>query len=132
MKKPAERDCLAIVPGYSGAAARLFLARDAAGRVSGVLVFDLQERLKAQGDARSAAEWVGQWLAQESGNRKARRTRLEAQLFACRHAGSDQVSFEQAQQALKTVLAAAEVRCRRVAATSGAARRPIGPKAGKA
>ena len=28
MKKPAERDCVAVVPGYTGQVAKLYLGRD--------------------------------------------------------------------------------------------------------
>ena len=41
MKKPAERDCLALVPGYTGQAAKLFLTRTEEGAIVGVTVFDL-------------------------------------------------------------------------------------------
>ena len=74
MKKPAERDCLALVPGYSGQAAKLFLSRGGDDRIDGVTVFDLLGHVKLQGSAEAAAAWVGEWLAQEAGNRKARRT----------------------------------------------------------
>ncbi|KGD87833.1 hypothetical protein JL37_24955 [Achromobacter sp. RTa] len=131
MKKPAERDCLAVVPGYSGQAAKLFLSRDDDGLIDGVTVFDLLGHVKLQGKAEAAAAWVGEWLAQEAGNRKARRTQLLAQMFICKLAGEEKDAFLAAQKPLLAVLAAAGVRCRSVAATSGAARQSLGPNVKK-
>lgn len=127
MKKPAERDCLALIPGYTGQAAKLFLTRSEDGRIEGVTVFDLLGHLKLQGDADAAAAWVGDWLAQEAGNRKARRTQLLAQMFVCKLAGEEKDRFLTAQKPLVRVLADAGVRTRSVAATSGAARQSLGP-----
>ncbi|MGE8691156.1 MAG: hypothetical protein ACN6PJ_28695 [Achromobacter sp.] len=131
MKKPAERDCLAVVPGYSGQAAKLFLARDDNGLINGVTVFDLLGHVKLQGKAEEAAAWVGEWLAQEAGNRKARRTQLLAQMFICKLAGDEKEAFLAAQKPLLGALAAAGVRSRSVAATSGAARPSLGPNVKK-
>ena len=127
MKKPAERDCLALVPGYTGQAAKLFLTRSEDGRIEGVTVFDLLGHIKLQGNADAAAAWVGDWLAQEAGNRKARRTQLLAQMFVCKLAGEEKDRFLTAQKPLVRVLADAGVRTRSVAATSGAARQSLGP-----
>ncbi|WP_238914107.1 hypothetical protein [Achromobacter insolitus] len=127
MKKPAERDCLALIPGYSGQAAKLFLTRNEDGSIEGVTVFDLLGHVKLQGDADAAAAWVGDWLAQESGNRKARRTQLLAQLFVCKLAADEKDAFLAAQKPLARALADAGVRIRPVAATSGAARQSLGP-----
>ncbi|MDH1302037.1 MULTISPECIES: hypothetical protein [Achromobacter] len=127
MKKPAERDCLALIPGYTGQAAKLFLTRSEDGRIEGVTVFDLLGHIKLQGDADAAAAWVGDWLAQEAGNRKARRTQLLAQMFVCKLAGEEKDRFLTAQKPLVRVLADAGVRTRSVAATSGAARQSLGP-----
>ncbi len=127
MKKPAERDCLALIPGYTGQAAKLFLTRSEDGRIEGVTVFDLLGHIKLQGDADAAAAWVGDWLAQEAGNRKARRTQLQAQMFVCKLAGEEKDRFLTAQKPLVRVLADAGVRTRSVAATSGAARQSLGP-----
>ncbi|CAB3885327.1 hypothetical protein LMG3410_03518 [Achromobacter aegrifaciens] len=127
MKKPAERDCLALIPGYTGQAAKLFLTRSENGRIEGVTVFDLLGHIKLQGDADAAAAWVGDWLAQEAGNRKARRTQLLAQMFVCKLAGEEKDRFLAAQKPLVRVLADAGVRTRSVAATSGAARQSLGP-----
>ncbi len=127
MKKPAERDCLALIPGYTGQAAKLFLTRSEDGRIEGVTVFDLLGHIKLQGDADAAAAWVGDWLAQEAGNRKARRTQLLAQMFVCKLAGDEKDRFLTAQKPLVRVLADAGVRTRSVAATSGAARQSLGP-----
>ncbi len=131
MKKPAERDCLAVVPGYTGQAAKLFLSRGEDDRIDGVTVYDLLGHVKQQGDAEAAAAWVGQWLAQEADNRKARRTQLQAQLFICKLAGEDKAAFLDAQKPLARVLAEAGVRSRSVAATSGAARPSLGPNVKK-
>ncbi|MBC9903427.1 hypothetical protein [Achromobacter xylosoxidans] len=127
MKKPAERDCLALIPGYTGQAAKLFLTRSEDGRIEGVTVFDLLGHIKLQGNADAAAAWVGDWLAQEAGNRKARRTQLLAQMFVCKLAGEEKDRFLTAQKPLVRVLADAGVRTRSVAATSGAARQSLGP-----
>ncbi|MEB3097492.1 hypothetical protein VCS63_16775 [Achromobacter sp. D10] len=127
MKKPAERDCLALIPGYSGQAAKLFLTRNEDGSIEGVTVFDLLGHVKLQGDADAAAAWVGDWLAQESGNRKARRTQLLAQLFVCKLVADEKDAFLAAQKPLVRALADAGVRIRPVAATSGAARQSLGP-----
>ncbi|AVG39971.1 hypothetical protein QEP16_11775 [Achromobacter insolitus] len=127
MKKPAERDCLALIPGYSGQAAKLFLTRNEDGSIEGVTVFDLLGHVKLQGDADAAAAWVGDWLAQESGNRKARRTQLLAQLFVCKLVADEKDAFLAAQKPLARALADAGVRIRPVAATSGAARQSLGP-----
>ncbi|RSF07048.1 hypothetical protein [Achromobacter aegrifaciens] len=127
MKKPAERDCLALIPGYTGQAAKLFLTRSEDGRIEGVTVFDLLGHIKLQGDADAAAAGVGDWLAQEAGNRKARRTQLLAQMFVCKLAGEEKDRFLAAQKPLVRVLADAGVRTRSVAATSGAARQSLGP-----
>ena len=127
MKKPAERDCLALIPGYSGQAAKLFLTRNDDGSIAGVTVFDLLGHVKLQGDADAAAAWVGDWLAQESGNRKARRTQLLAQLFVCKLVADEKDAFLAAQKPLARALADAGVRIRPVAATSGAARQSLGP-----
>lgn len=127
MKKPAERDCLALIPGYSGQAAKLFLTRNEDGSIAGVTVFDLLGHVKLQGDADAAAAWVGDWLAQESGNRKARRTQLLAQLFVCKLVADEKDAFLAAQKPLARALADAGVRIRPVAATSGAARQSLGP-----
>ncbi|MGY6273732.1 hypothetical protein ACXIUT_29060 [Achromobacter denitrificans] len=127
MKKPAERDCLALVPGYSGQSAKLFLSRGADGRIDGVTVFDLLGHVRQQGSAEAAAAWVAEWLAQEAGNRKARRTQLLAQMFFCKLAEDEKAGFLAAQKPLQEVLAAAGVRTRSVAATSGAARQSLGP-----
>ncbi|MCZ8406787.1 hypothetical protein O9649_03200 [Achromobacter dolens] len=127
MKKPAERDCLALVPGYTGQAAKLFLTRTEEGAIVGVTVFDLLGHVKQQGDAQAAADWVANWLAQEADNRKARRTQLQAQMFLCKLVGDEKAVFLDAQKPLLAALAAAGVRSRNVAATSGAARRSPGP-----
>ncbi|WP_454695220.1 hypothetical protein [Achromobacter aegrifaciens] len=127
MKKPAERDCLALVPGYTGQAAKLFLTRSEDGRIDGVTVFDLLGHIKLQGDADAAAAWVGDWLAQEADNRKARRTQLLAQMFICKLVGEEKGAFLAAQKPLARALADAGVRTRSVAATSGAARQSLGP-----
>ncbi|APX75069.1 Uncharacterised protein [Achromobacter insolitus] len=127
MKKPAERDCLALIPGYSGQAAKLFLTRNEDGSIEGVTVFDLLGHVKLHGDADAAAAWVGDWLAQESGNRKARRTQLLAQLFVCKLVADEKDAFLAAQKPLARALADAGVRIRPVAATSGAARQSLGP-----
>ena len=127
MKKPAERDCLALVPGYTGQAAKLFLTRTEEGAIVGVTVFDLLGHVKQQGDAQAAADWVANWLAQEADNRKARRTQLQAQMFLCKLVGDEKAVFLDAQKPLLAALAAAGVRSRNVATTSGAARRSLGP-----
>ncbi|MBB1626545.1 hypothetical protein [Achromobacter sp. UMC71] len=127
MKKPAERDCLALIPGYTGQAAKLFLTRTEDGAIAGVTVFDLLGHVKLQGDAQAAADWVAAWLAQEADNRKARRTQLQAQMFLCKLAGDEKAVFLAAQKPLLAALAAAGVRSRNVAATSGAARQSLGP-----
>lgn len=127
MQKPAERDCLALVPGYTGQAAKLFLTRAADGAIVGVTVFDLLGRVKRQGDAQAAADWVADWLAQEAGSRKARRMQLRAQRFLCKLTGDEKTAFLQAQKPLLAALAAAGVCSRGVAATSGAARPSLGP-----
>lgn len=127
MKKPAERDCLALVPGYTGQAAKLFLTRGEDGRIAGVTVFDLLGHIKLQADADAAAAWVGDWLAQEADNRKARRTQLLAQMFICKLAEEEKGAFLAAQKPLIRALADAGVRTRSVAATSGAARQSLGP-----
>ena len=127
MKKPAERDCLALVPGYTGQAAKLFLTRTEEGAIVGVTVFDLLGHVKQQGDAQAAADWVANWHAQEADNRKARRTQLQAQMFLCKLVGDEKAVFLDAQKPLLAALAAAGVRSRNVAATSGAARRSLGP-----
>ena len=93
MKKPAERDCLALIPGYTGQAAKLFLTRTEEGAIDGVTVFDLLGHVKLQGDAQAAADWIADWLAQESDNRKARRTQLQAQMFLCKLAGDEKATF---------------------------------------
>lgn len=131
MKKPAERDCLALVPGYTGQAAKLFLTRSEDGRIDGVTVFDLLGHIKLQGDADAAAAWVGDWLAQEADNRKARRTQLLAQMFICKLVGEEKGAFLAAQKPLARALADAGVRTRSVAATSGAARQSLGPNVKK-
>ena len=59
MKKPAERDCVAVVPGYTGQVAKLYLGRDEEGRLAGVTIFDLLGHVKLQGTAEEAAAWVG-------------------------------------------------------------------------
>ena len=82
-------------------------------------------------DTRIAAAWIGDWLAQEAGNRKARRTQLQAQLFVCKLADDEKSAFLAAQKPLRDALAAAGVQCRNVAATSGAARRSLGPNVRK-
>ena len=89
MKKPAERDCVAVVPGYTGQVAKLYLGRDEEGRLAGVTIFDLLGHVKLQGTAEEAAAWSGEWLSQESDNRKARRTQLLAQLFLCKLTGDE-------------------------------------------
>ena len=127
MKKPAERDCLALIPGYTGQAAKLFLTRTEEGAIAGVTVFDLLGHVKQEGDAQAAADWVANWLAQEADNRKARRTQLLAQMFPCKLVGDEKAVFLDAQKPLLAALAAAGVRSRSVAATSGAARRSLGP-----
>ncbi|MCW0209028.1 MAG: hypothetical protein OJK14_18180 [Achromobacter sp.] len=131
MKKPAERDCLALVPGYSGQAAKLFLSRGADERIDGVTVFDLLGHVKLQGSAEAAAAWIGEWLAHEAGNRKARRTQLLAQMFICKLVDDEKDAFLAAQKPLAGVLEAAGVRRRSVAATSGAARKSLGPNVRK-
>ncbi|MGE8642177.1 MAG: hypothetical protein ACN6PR_26190 [Achromobacter sp.] len=131
MKKPAERDCLALIPGYSGQAAKLFLSRGEDDRIAGVTVYDLLGHVKQQGDAEAVATWIGEWLAEEAGNRKARRTQLLAQMFICKLAGDDKDAFLAAQKPLIRVLAEAGVRYRSVAATSGAARQSLGPNVKK-
>ena len=93
MKKPAERDCLALIPGYSGQAAKLFLSRGEDDRIVGVTVYDLLGHVKQQGDAEAVATWIGEWLAEEAGNRKARRTQLLAQMFICKLAGADIIDW---------------------------------------
>ena len=55
MKKPAERDCVAVVPGYTGQVAKLYLGRDEEGRLAGVTIFDLLGHVKLQGTAEAAA-----------------------------------------------------------------------------
>jgi hypothetical protein len=127
MKKPAERDCLAVVPGYTGQSAKLFLSRGEDERIDGVTVYDLLGHVKLQGDADAAAAWVGEWLAKEADNRKARRTQLQAQLFLCKLVGDEKAAFLTAQKPLARTLAEAGVRCRTVAATSGAPRQSLGP-----
>ena len=77
--------------------------------------------------AAAAADWVANWLAQEADNRKARRTQLQAQMFLCKLVGDEKAVFLDAQKPLLAALAAAGVRSRNVAATSGAARRSLGP-----
>ncbi|MNR40805.1 hypothetical protein D3C85_1591310 [compost metagenome] len=94
-------------------------------------VFDLLGHVKQQGDADAAAAWVGEWLAQEAANRKARRTQLQAQMFICKLAGDEKATFLNAQKPLIRVLADAGVRSRSVAATSGAARQSLGPNVRK-
>lgn len=131
MKKPAERDCLAVIPGYSGQAAKLYLTRGEDERIEGVTIFDLLGHVKQQGDADAAAAWIGEWLAQEADNRRARRTQLQAQMFICKLAGDDKNAFLAAQKPLIRVLTDAGVRCRSVAATSGAARQSLGPNVKK-
>lgn len=131
MKKPAERDCLAVIPGYTGQAAKLYLTRGEDERIEGVTIFDLLGHVKQQGDADSAAAWIGQWLAQEADNRRARRTQLQAQMFICKLTGEDKSAFLAAQKPLIRVLTDAGVRCRSVAATSGAARQSLGPNVKK-
>ena len=59
MKKPAERDCVAVVPGYTGQVAKLYLGRDEEGRLAGVTIFDLLGHVKLQGTAEEAAAWWG-------------------------------------------------------------------------
>ena len=90
-------------------------------------MFDLLGHVKHQGDAQAAADWVAAWLAQEADNRKARRTQLLAQMFLCKLADDEKAAFLDAQKPLLAALAAAGVRSRSVAATSGAARRSLGP-----
>ena len=68
MKKLAERDCVAVVPGYTGQVAKLYLGRDEEGRLAGVTIFDLLGHVKLQGTAEEAA--AGEWLSQESDNRR--------------------------------------------------------------
>lgn len=131
MKKPAERDCLALIPGYTGQAAKLFLSRGEDDRIVGVTVYDLLGHVKQQGDAEAVATWIGEWLAEEASNRKARRTQLLAQMFICKLAGDDKGAFLAAQKPLIRVLVEAGVRCRSVAATSGAARQSLGPNVKK-
>lgn len=131
MKKPAERDCLAVIPGYSGQAAKLYLTRGEDERIEGVTIFDLLGHVKQQGDADAAAAWIGEWLAQEADNRRARRTQLQAQMFICKLTGDDKGAFLAAQKPLIRVLTEAGVRCRSVAATSGAARQSLGPNVKK-
>ncbi|HBL66389.1 MAG TPA: hypothetical protein DDZ58_11420 [Achromobacter sp.] len=131
MKKPAERDCLAVIPGYSGQAAKLYLTRGEDERIEGVTIFDLLGHVKQQGDADAAAAWIGEWLAQEADNRRARRTQLQAQMFICKLTGDDKNAFLAAQKPLIRVLTEAGVRCRSVAATSGAARQSLGPNVKK-
>ncbi|HCW19099.1 MULTISPECIES: hypothetical protein [Achromobacter] len=131
MKKPAERDCLALIPGYSGQAAKLFLSRGEDDQIAGVTVYDLLGHVKQQGDAEAAAAWIGSWLAEEAGNRRARRTQLLAQMFICKLTGDEKDAFLAAQKPLIRVLAEAGVRCRSVAATSGAARQSLGPNVKK-
>ena len=106
MKKPAERDCLALVPGYTGQAAKLFLTRTEEGAIVGVTVFDLLGHIKQEGDAQAAADWVASWLAQEADNRKARRTQLLAQMFLCKLVGDEKTVFLDAQKPLLAALAA--------------------------
>ena len=130
MKKPAERDCVAVVPGYTGQVAKLYLGRDEEGRLAGVTIFDLLGHVKLQGTAEEAAAWSGEWLSQESDNRKARRTQLLAQLFLCKLTGDEKAAFLAAQQALGRTLADAGVRSRSVAATSGRRARRSGRKSG--
>lgn len=120
-----------MIPGYTGQAAKLFLSRGEDDRINGVTVFDLLGHIKQQGDADAAAAWVGEWLAQEAGNRRARRTQLQAQMFICKLAGADKETFLAAQKPLIRVLAEAGVRSRSVAATSGAARQSLGPNVKK-
>ena len=131
MKKPAERDCLAVIPGYSGQAAKLYLTRGEDERIEGVTISDLLGHVKQQGDADAAAAWIGEWLAQEADNRRARRTQLQAQMFICKLTGDDKSAFLAAQKPLIRVLTDAGVRCRSVAATSGAARQSLGPNVKK-
>lgn len=120
-----------MIPGYTGQAAKLFLSRGEDERINGVTVFDLLGHVKQQGDAEAAAAWVGEWLAQEAGNRRARRTQLQAQMFICKLAGDEKETFLSAQKPLIRVLAEAGVRSRSVAATSGAARQSLGPNVRK-
>ncbi|WMD21400.1 hypothetical protein RAS12_03255 [Achromobacter seleniivolatilans] len=131
MKKPAERDCLALIPGYTGQAAKLFLSRGEDGAINGVTVYDLLGHVKQQGEAEAAAAWVGEWLAQEADNRKARRTKLLAQMFICKLTGAEKDAFLAAQKPLIRMLADAGVSSRSVAATSGAARQSLGPNVKK-
>ena len=128
MKKPAERDCVAVVPGYTGQVAKLYLGRDEEGRLAGVTIFDLLGHVKLQGTAERPPP--GEWLSQESDNRKARRTQLLAQLFLCKLTGDEKAAFLAAQQALGRTLADAGVRSRSVAATSGRRARRSGRKSG--
>lgn len=131
MKKPAERDCLAVIPGYTGQAAKLFLTRGEDESINGVTVYDLLGHVKLQADAEAAASWISDWLAQEGDNRKARRTQLQAQMFICKLQGDDKAAFLAAQKPLIRALTDAGVRCRSVAATSGAARQSLGPNVKK-
>ena len=108
MKKPAERDCVAVVPGYTGQVAKLYLGRDEEGRLAGVTIFDLLGHVKLQGTA-EGRRLGGEWLSQESDNRKARRTQLLAQLFLCKLTGDEKAAFLAAQQALGRTLADAGV-----------------------
>ena len=110
MKKPAERDCLAVIPGYTGQAAKLFLTRGEDGSINGVTVYDLLGHVKLQGDAEAAASWISDWLAQEGDNRKARRTQLQAQMFICKLQGEDKATFLAAQKPLIRALTDAGVR----------------------
>ena len=127
MKKPAERDYLATVPGYTGQTAKIYLQRDDAEKITGLEIFDLLGHSKMTGDVTAAAAWVAAWLEQEAANRRARRTQLQAQLFFCKLGDDEKALFFEAQKALEQVLQAAGVRSRLVAATSGAARPTLGP-----
>ncbi|EFF74720.1 hypothetical protein HMPREF0004_4090, partial [Achromobacter piechaudii ATCC 43553] len=58
-------------------------------------------------------------------------TQLQAQMFICKLAGEEKSVFLATQKPLIRVLTDAGVRCRSVAATSGAARQSLGPNVKK-
>lgn len=127
MKKPAERDCLAAIPGYTGQVAKVYFTRSDDEKIAGVTVYDLQGQVKVTGDAQAAADWIGQWLEQDAGNRQARRTQLLAQMFICKLTADEKELFIAAQKPLVAMLAAAGVSSKAVAATSGAPQPTRGP-----
>lgn len=129
MKKPAERDFVAAVPGYTGQVAKIYFRRDPSGCLQDLEIFDLQGHSKMAGDATAVAAWLDAWLAQEAANRQARRTQLQAQLFICKLFGDEKTAFLDAQRVVAAALRQAGLQGRSVAATSGSPRRSLGPVA---